>query len=141
MTIFGFILGAVLLIWVLFPLFKKLGFWVPLDESIRDLEDHKQRVYRNITDLEFDFAMGRLSEGDFNRIRNEFAREAGQVLEKIEGSRDGRITDMIERDLKKLGTSPAEHHQVQADKKFCTACGSENAAQAKFCISCGEAFA
>ena len=143
MTILGFILGGVLLVWAVYPLFKKLGFWVSLDDSIDTLEDHKQRLYRNISDLEFDFAMGRLGEGDFSRIRNRFAKEAGPVIERLESTRDDSITAAIDRDLDKLGSgaSVSEEPRRASTVKYCTECGAENESQAKFCISCGEAFA
>jgi len=136
------LLGLGLVVWAMMPLFKKMGFWVTLDDQINALEDHKQRVYRNITDLDFDFAMGRLSQEDFDRIRKQFTVEAGKVVQKIETARSGEMKARIDRDLERV----MQKQRPLAEKKekmvkFCTECGAENPAAAKFCQNCGEAFA
>ncbi len=142
-TAIGIILGGAFIIWSMQPLFRKLGFWVSLDDTMDSLEDHKQRVYHNISDLEFDHAMGRLSAADFNRIRNSFAREAGLVVQKIRSEQKEEILDRIERDIARLN---GKKHQPKKKRekngqeaKFCQECGTKVPANARFCMSCGEA--
>ena len=52
----------------------------PLKRLLR----RKDRVYENIKDLEFEFKMGKLSEGDYARLREEFSHEAYQIMREIE---------------------------------------------------------
>ena len=47
MTVLGFILGALIIAWTVLPLFKKLGFWVPLDDGIDLLEDRDTIIGRD----------------------------------------------------------------------------------------------
>jgi hypothetical protein len=44
----------------------------------------KERIYENIKDLEFEYKMGKLSEGDYERLREEFSQEAYQIMREIE---------------------------------------------------------
>ena len=51
---------------------------------LKRLLEKKQRVYENIKDLEFEYKMGKLSEGDYDRLREELSREAYQLMREIE---------------------------------------------------------
>ena len=137
MTVFGFIVGLILLGWGLWPLFQKDSTWVSIQMDAADLEDRKQRVYGNIADLEFDYAMGRLSEADFDAIRSSFLAEAGKVIEKIEGRQHGKLMDRIDKDAD--SSLKGKSSGKKSGKKFCSQCGEKNKANAKFCTSCGEA--
>ena len=135
MTFLAYLLGLAVLGWALMPLFKKDSTWVSLHMEGEELEDRKQRVYGNIADLEFDYAMGRLSESDFSEIRLSFMSEAGKVIEKIESQRSAEIIERIESELKG-GTKKKKSSQKKP--AYCPACGEPVKANDKFCAACGE---
>lgn len=137
MSYLAYLTGLAFLVWIIMPLFKKDSTWVSLHMEVEELADRKQRVYGNIADLEFDFAMGRLSEKDFNSVRQSFLSEAGKVIEKIEGQKSQDLLDRIQNDLKHLGKKKKKGKK-KAGGSFCTACGTENAREAKFCMKCGK---
>ena len=52
--------------------------------SLRRLLRKKETVYENIKDLEFEYKMGKLSDDDFQRLRNDLTREAYEVMARID---------------------------------------------------------
>ncbi len=136
MTILGYVTGIAFLIWIILPLFKKDSTWVSLYVEAEELADKKQRVYGNIADLEFDFAMGRLSEKDFKRIRQSFLSEAGRVIEKLESQKSSALMERINNDIDNLDKS--KKSKTSSSRVFCIVCGAENLPEAKFCMKCGK---
>ncbi len=139
MSYLAYLTGLAFLIWIIMPLFKKDSTWISLYMEVEELADRKQRVYGNIADLEFDYAMGRLSEKDFTSIRHSFLSEAGRVIEKIEEQKSGDLMKRIEKDVANLGKRKKIKKNKKIDKKgSCPECGTENLPEAKFCMKCGK---
>ncbi len=140
MSFIGYLTGISLLIWMVLPLFRKDSTWISLYMEVDELADKKQRVYGNIADLEFDFAMGRLSEKDFNQIRQSFLSEAGRVIEKLESQKSSEFMDRIQNDIRNLGKkkTKSKKNKKHKSKVHCIECGSENLPEAKFCMKCGK---
>jgi len=135
MSILAYLLGASLLVWSMMPLFKKDSSWISLYMELEELEDRKQRVYGNIADLEFDYAMGRLSESDFTEVRQSFMNDAGRVIQKLEDQRSADLEERVKQDIKNIGKKSGSK---KIKHQFCGKCGSENSLDAKFCTKCGE---
>ncbi|MBT3228857.1 MAG: zinc ribbon domain-containing protein [Candidatus Marinimicrobia bacterium] len=139
MSFLAYTTGIAFLIWIILPLFKKDSTWVSLYMEADELADKKKRVYGNIADLEFDFAMGRLSEKDFKHIRQAFLSEAGRVIEKLESQKSSAFMDRIENDISNLGKKrKTKKKNKNRSKVFCIECGTENLPEAKFCMKCGK---
>jgi hypothetical protein len=51
---------------------------------LKRLLRRKETVYENIKDLDFEYKMGKLSDDDYHRLRDEYAREAYVVMQEIE---------------------------------------------------------
>ena len=142
MSILAYLTGLAFLAWSILPLFKKDSTWVSLYLETEELADRKQRVYGNIADLEFDYAMGRLSEKDFTSIRQSFLSEAGRLMEKIEGQKSSELMERIQKDLGQLGkkkhSKKSKISKISDGSLFCIECGTENVSEAKFCMKCGK---
>ncbi|NQV50244.1 MAG: zinc ribbon domain-containing protein [Candidatus Marinimicrobia bacterium] len=138
MSFLGYLTGIAFLLWAVVPLFKKDSTWISLFVEAEELADRKRRVYGNIADLEFDFAMGRLSEKDFKGIRQSFLSEAGRVIEKIEGQKSADIMNRIQSDISNLGKKTKHKKKKSNSKSKCSICGTENLVEAKFCMKCGK---
>lgn len=126
----AYFIGLAFLVWIMLPLFKKDSTWVSFYMEMEELADKKQRVYGNIADLEFDYAMGRLSEKDFNSVRQSFLNEAGRVIEKLEEQKSADLMGQITHDVKKLDKNKKQN--------LCSRCGADNLSEAKFCMKCGK---
>lgn len=137
MMYLGLFLGLLLLAWALLPLFQKDSTWVSMMMDYQELEEEKRRVYGNIADLEFDYAMGRLSEKDFNSVRQEFLKEAGKVIQKLDEQDKSAIMKQIEEDVESFGKKKGKKKSKKTDSA-CSNCGTANDPKAKFCMSCGE---
>jgi hypothetical protein len=99
------------------------------------LERDKALTLRSIKELEFDQAMGKVSDADFAEMRDRLRQRAVRLMTQLEGSAVYRA--QIERDLEVSRTAaPA---QAAAAAGRCAACGTANDADARFCKQCGTA--
>jgi hypothetical protein len=127
------------------------------------LEREKMMTLRSIKELEFDRAMGRLSDEDWNEMSGRLRARAARLMRQLDAGAGYR--DQIERDLaKRLGgggdarIQPASDARLKpsrdesaedttaednrgamasAERTACTACETTNDADAKFCKCCG----
>lgn len=106
------------------------------------LEREKALVLRSIKELEFDFAMRKMSQADFDEMAGRLRQRALGLMEQLDLS--GGYHDQIEREvaerlarLEGEGFSPRHDAPPEADAPFCTQCGKANDPDARFCKSCG----
>ena len=123
------------------------------------LEREKTLVLRSIKELEFDRAMGKLSERDFAEMSGRLRGRAGRLLRQLDAGTGYR--EQIEKEIARLvgdATSPATHAvargvSVRPDlpgkagmvrpvdavdvSKACPSCGTNNDPDARFCKNCG----
>jgi hypothetical protein len=103
------------------------------------LEREKLLTLRSIKELEFDRAMGRLSEEDFAEMGGRLRARAARLIQQLDAGAGYR--DQIERDLaKRLGDRAASAAAVAAGRT-CANCSTANDADARFCKSCGQPLA
>jgi hypothetical protein len=97
------------------------------------LERDKALVLRSIKELEFDRAMGKVSEKDFTEMSGRLRARAARLMRQLDAGAGYR--EQIDREIeKRLGKAP-----VVAAPGLCTSCGTKNDADAKFCKGCGKA--
>jgi pyruvate/2-oxoacid:ferredoxin oxidoreductase beta subunit len=97
------------------------------------LEREKLLALRAIKELEFDRAMGKLSESDWQEMSGRLRARAARLMRQLDTGAGYR--EQVERELaKRLGTTEAE---APAAARFCAACGTARDADAKFCKNCG----
>ena len=51
-----------------------------------DLLDRKETVYAAIKEIEFDYQMGKLSEEDFQQLRQQYKDEAVSILKQLDNA-------------------------------------------------------
>ena len=99
------------------------------------LEREKALVLRAIKDLEFDRAMGKVSEKDFAEMSARLRARAAGLIRQLD--RGASYREAIEHELaRRLPSSPAAA-ALAARAETC-ACGTANDADARFCKSCGR---
>jgi hypothetical protein len=108
------------------------------------LEREKLLTLRSIKELEFDRAMGRLSEEDFTEMAGRLRLRAAGLIRQLDSGFSYR--DQIEKDLaKRLGPEPdarlkpsrSEDGRAPAERT-CAACATPNDHDASFCKRCGQ---
>jgi len=109
------------------------------------LEREKMLVLRSIKEVEFDRAMGKISEADFNEMAGRLRARAAGLLRQLDADSTG-YRALIERELAtRVGRVPAALPQAdpvteteaEAEAGRCGACGTVNDPDARFCKACG----
>ena len=134
-----------------------------LSESMRAvLEREKMLVLRSIKELEFDRAMGKVSEKDFEEMAGRLRARAMSLMRQLDA--DGGYRELIERELKARLSNPLARASARrsgsktrgpseprgrlkilevppaSDPGSC-ACGTTNDPDAAFCKRCGAKLA
>lgn len=102
------------------------------------LEQEKALALRTIKELEFDRAMGKVSEEDFHEMSVRLRARAVRIIKQLDAGVGYR--SQIEQDLtKRIGATgdPRTGHATRA----CPKCSTANDTDARFCKSCGEKLA
>lgn len=125
-----------------------------LDEELREIEElvaRKSVLLQGLKDIEFDYETGKLSEEDYERLREKNERQAVQVMRKLDDLRgdvdlDEAIDSALERRLQERArTVPADRSAETPDPEQetpatieCPECGKRLEAEARFCSRCGR---
>jgi len=143
--IVGLILGAGY--WTLRPLLQGEGYledYPPEQEDIlQQLDFKKEETYATIRDLEFDLKMGKLSEEDFQILKQQYMEEAVGYLKEIDQLKPSEPmrTEASDHNIdeKKEG-EPKSTRSRERTKKYiyCTDCGEKAPWGDRFCTGCGS---
>jgi hypothetical protein len=98
------------------------------------LEREKLLTLRAIKDLEFDRAMEKLSEADWQDMSGRLRARAAGLMRQLDDG-DG-YRDRIEHDL--AGRLASAAPAVTPAPRACASCATVNDQDARFCKSCGE---
>ena len=97
------------------------------------LEQEKALALRTIKELEFDRAMGKISEEDFHEMSVRLRARATRLMKQLDAGSGYRV--QVERDLaKRLGDSA---EKPAAAAPVCAKCSTTNDPDARFCKNCG----
>src|SRR5690349_8527785 len=88
------------------------------------LEREKLFVLRSIKELEFDRAMGKLSESDFHEMSNRLRSRAARLIRQLDAGAGYRA--QVERDLVKRlgGITESKEPTTATAARFCGQCGA-----------------
>jgi hypothetical protein len=107
------------------------------------LEREKMLALRSIKELEFDRAMGKLSDSDWSEMSGRLRARASRLMRQLDTGSGYR--EQIERDLaKRLGqTTPSPAPTATATPAptatpACASCATVNDPDARFCKACGR---
>ena len=96
------------------------------------LEREQMLALRAIKELEFDRAMGKVSESDWKEMSGRLRARAARLMRQLDAGAGYR--EQIEQDLaRRLGATSA----AAAPARACASCETVNDADARFCKSCG----
>jgi hypothetical protein len=107
------------------------------------LEREKALVLRSIKELEFDRAMGKVSDKDFNEMSARLRLRATGLLQQLDAGTGYRaeIEKEIERLIGRTASSPpgdaGTAGNARSSRSVCESCGTGNDADARFCKNCG----
>ena len=105
------------------------------------IEREKTLVLRSIKELEFDRAMGKVSDADFDLMSRRLRAQALTLMKQLDVDLPGH-RDVIERELARRLAIDVQRDEIrldrvpEADRPVCASCGTENDTDAKFCKGC-----
>ena len=115
------------------------------------LEREKALGLRSLKELEFDFAMGKMSKADFDEMAGRLRRRAVGLMRQLDAG--GGYREQIQKEVEqRLGRSEADRQDTAkadlsaeargakaeaVDLRTCEECGTANDPDARFCKSCG----
>ena len=104
------------------------------------LEREKMLVLRSIKEVEFDRAMRKISDADYQEMVGRLRVRAAGLMRQLDGNALG-YREVIERELAtRVGAAPVKVAPAAAKAPAagtCPACQIENDTDARFCKSCG----
>lgn len=102
------------------------------------LEREKALVLRSIKELEFDFAMGKMSQADFEEMGGRLRLRAMGLMQQLDAKAGYR--QQIEEELARLTVPPQPDATVEPAEPVsagCPSCQTINDTDARFCKQCG----
>ena len=103
------------------------------------LEREKQLTLRSIKELEFDRAMGKVSEKDFDEMAGRLRARALALMKELDHG-PSAYRDEIERELHQRLSQKPSATSAPANL-VCGACGAANDLDSAFCKKCGSKLA
>jgi hypothetical protein len=128
--------------------------------------EQKAFLLRALKDLEFERSLGKISEQDYEELKQRYRARAKEVLQELDkrnesaraeaermasdwlSSRgfaqiDGETTRQATKAAETLPANQPEHPAApadnQGDRRTCASCGTDNEGDARFCKKCGAA--
>jgi hypothetical protein len=98
------------------------------------LEREKALALRSLKELEFDRAMGKVSEKDFTEMSTRLRARAVRLMGQLDADVGYRVA--IEQEIQRRVGSSAE--SAVSTQVVCRSCGARNEADARFCKRCGS---
>lgn len=126
MTFFLLLMSVASVLFVLWPALKgRQERWEYSDEDtpLGRLGARKEVLVGNLADLDFEFAMGKVSEDDYMSLRNSLKRQTLKVMEQMEVLAAGQ---------------PVRTSLPAKETRGCSSCGNAAPRGARFCPSCGS---
>jgi hypothetical protein len=141
----GIGLAILTAIFVGYPLFQKHQHKVSfaLNHRAQELEARKAEIYAAIRDIDFDYRMGKLSQEDYETLRDQYKTEAINLMKQIDQVTVSRSRSASSKSDGRGGqaASQQEKTSVESVARFCHQCGQPVVAQDRFCSVCGAKLA
>jgi hypothetical protein len=124
----GIILAILTALFVGYPLLQKRQQKVSfaLNHRAQELEARKAEIYAAIRDIDFDYRMGKLSQEDYETLREQYKAEAIGMMKQID-----------QMQLGESHRSKKERGSGKTSARFCHHCGQPAATTDQFCSACG----
>jgi rRNA maturation endonuclease Nob1 len=124
---------------------RVLAGLTPPSKEIQEklLEKQKEDVYAAIKEMDFDFGMGKISEQDYQELRDEYKSKAVDILKELDTEDRGDDLDAaieleVQQLRKQIGIKEEQSARETSEQiNFCPKCGGKVDPNDNFCRGCG----
>lgn len=105
---------------------------------VKHLEERKATIYENLRDLQFEYRVGKLSDPDYARTKQDLQRELAAVLaeiDKVQSRTPGAPAVHTAAPAPTAAPVPSPNRQAAVT---CPHCGAHFPNPMKFCGECGK---
>ena len=103
--------------------------------ELKHLEERRATLFENLKDLQFEYLQGKLSDEDYQSLKQNFQNDLAVVLASIDMQKKSGTTGTAPAS-KAAAAKPAPAEEPPPSHG-CPSCGVENPAGQRFCGSCG----
>jgi hypothetical protein len=136
----GLAIAIIAVVYVTRPIFAHQGRAVTVeDRRISELKANRDRIIRSIQDLEMDYAMGKIPDGDYRIQRDELMAAGAVTLREIDdlgGGEDGSPGRDIDAEIESA-VARLRGGEPSSAGGLCPGCGKPVAPGDLFCTHCG----
>lgn len=104
-------LGLIAILYIFSPFLSKSGINKSLPDQLSDMEQQKELIFNQLSDLEYDYHMDKITERDYQKAKEELMAEAAAIIEKDQmdtQSIEKKVDEEIDRYLQSLKTTPEQ---------------------------------
>ncbi|MFQ5817692.1 MAG: zinc ribbon domain-containing protein [Terriglobia bacterium] len=128
-------------------------FWVkpeppvvssPGEREMAFLQERKEVVYENLRDLQMEYRMGKLSDKDYQQLKEHYQEQLAGLLHGLDQLRRGgervvrpRPAPFLRQPPGKTGASSDKESSAGPGPGECPQCGEQNPPGNRFCGTCG----
>lgn len=94
------------------------------------LEERKAAIYENLRDLNFEYQLGKLSDGDYQKAKTGLQQELAKVMAAID--------EALQATPAAAAAAPKSKPKVKTKPYVCPHCGAGFDQPMKFCGECGK---
>ena len=105
-----------------------------LPDPFAHLDERKAAIYENLRDLQFEYRVGKLSETDYQKTKQDLQSELAGVLAEVDRVRAGLAAPPSSRSK----AATAEPVKAKPIGLVCPSCGAQFEKELKFCGECGK---
>ncbi|MBI2955575.1 MAG: zinc ribbon domain-containing protein [Chloroflexi bacterium] len=106
------------------------------EETVEDeLSSQKEATYGAISELDFDHAMGNLSDQDYNELRERYKLKALALMKLIDEAE--KANPPAQSPEPRLDDA-RQTREGGATRTFCSGCGAKAGPDDRFCARCGK---
>ena len=145
-TLFGLLIGACY--WIISPLLKEgvrpNGITPKPEDILQELKSKKNGAYATIRELEFDLSMGKLTEADFQILKQQYTLEAVGYMKEMDQLESPAaifskpVDPVLEEEIEQGVTATRNRKSPQRKYIYGTACGEKAAVESRICAACGS---
>lgn len=87
------------------------------------LDERKFAIYESLRDLQFEYRVGKMSDGDYQSAKQQLQQELAGVLAQIDQIKGAKGVEAVAKPAKKANVCPHCNAVMPKPMKFCGECG------------------